>query len=260
MGALMIDANANRSWVIYTLADPRDGGVRYVGVTHKKVEQRLAGHLYNARRKDSQRYHTYNWIRNLLADGVTPLATVIDSGVGGSWGDTETKWIRYYRDHDCRLTNATDGGEGAVGHTVSEEARARIRAARLGKPLSEEHKAKVAKGNTGKKMSPEAIAKTAAFWRGRTHTQETKEKISTSMVGKPGHKPSSDTIAKRVAAIKAKIADPNWVDPRVGRPMSEDHKAKIAAGNLGKKRSIEVRKRMSDAKMARDVAQKESHA
>lgn len=52
----------------------------------------------------------------------------------------------------------------------SDEARARIGAARRGKPLSEEHRAKLAAAKKGKKQSPELIEKRIAPLRGRRRT------------------------------------------------------------------------------------------
>ena len=44
-----------RSWVIYTLSDPRTPkDVRYVGVTHRKPSVRLSAHLHASKKYD---YH-----------------------------------------------------------------------------------------------------------------------------------------------------------------------------------------------------------
>lgn len=101
-----------RTWVIYTLCDPRDGVVRYVGVTHQKPRVRLSGHINLARK--GARYHTAAWIRSLLRDNVRPEMCVIESGTGDNWGDAETKWIAHYRSQGHSLTNLTNGGEGCI--------------------------------------------------------------------------------------------------------------------------------------------------
>src|SRR5687767_9844318 len=44
------------------------------------------------------------------------------------------------------LVNLTDGGDGAVGQIMSQEARDKLRDFNLGKTLSEEHKEKIAAG------------------------------------------------------------------------------------------------------------------
>lgn len=150
-------------------------------MTHQEPKKRLLNHLSRARK--GARYHLFNWIRKLLTEGVEPTLRVIETGSGDGWGEAEAKWITRHRLQGCALTNATDGGEGCPGHTVSDEARAKIRAARLGKPLTEEHKAKVAAGNRGKKMSPESIARGVDKRRGLKHTPEAKAKISASRKG-----------------------------------------------------------------------------
>jgi hypothetical protein len=239
------------SWVIYTLEDPNGGGVRYVGMTHQRVKARLSRHLTLARA--GKRYHLTNWLRTLLSAGVEPLLKVIDSGVGDGWGSTERKWIQWHREQGYHLTNATDGGEGATGHTVSAEARERIATAHRGKPLSAEHRAKVREGNLGKKMSPEAIAKTALFWRGRKHSAETKKKISVAMKGRKGWKPTPETIAKRSVSIRAALSSEEWVDPRKGRARSPETRAKISAAKKGREHTPETRAKISASKRARDL-------
>jgi hypothetical protein len=241
-----------RTWVIYTLSDPRDGAVRYVGVTHQRLRVRLNGHLRLAQK--GALYHTAAWIRALLRDNLLPEATVIETGEGSGWGVAEVRWITHYRTQGCQLTNLTDGGEGCPGHTVSADARARISAARKGKPLSQEHRAKVAAGNRGKRMSPEAIAKTAAFWRGRKHTPETCVKISSARKGRKFPSPTPEVAAKRGAAIRAAFARKRavgWAKPAYKH--TEETRAKISAGRKGCKHTPETIAEISASKRARDA-------
>lgn len=109
------------------------------------------------------------------------------------------------------LVNQTDGGEGNLGLTYSDEVKKKMGAANLGKILSEEHKNKIAAGNRGKtykkrkpcseeyrkmmsealkgknkgkKRSPEAIINISNSQKGKKHSEETKLKISNSTKGK----------------------------------------------------------------------------
>lgn len=214
------------NWEVYTLEDPRGGGVRYVGVTRIGTQKRLAAHLREA---PKGRYHRSNWIKKLLSEGVHPVAKVVQQGSGDGWGAAESYWITWHRDRGCDLTNATDGGEGAWGHTVSPEAREIMRKARLGKPLSESTRAKLSAMRKGRKIAPEAVAKSAEAHRGLKHTPEAKAKIAAARLGKPGWRPSPETIAKRVAATKARMTSDGWVDPRVGKALSPETRAKISA-------------------------------
>jgi hypothetical protein len=100
---------------------------------------------------------------------------------------------------DGPLVNMTDGGEGAVGHSHSEETKHKISIANtgkfrsdetkkklallsmgntnmLGKTLSEETKAKLSLFNTGRKHSDDSKLKMSRASKGRTHTEEAKQK------------------------------------------------------------------------------------
>lgn len=59
---------------IYTLDDPRDGRVRYVGRT-KDLKKRLKGHCNPARYRDTP---VFNWIKDLRELGLKPVMTEID--------------------------------------------------------------------------------------------------------------------------------------------------------------------------------------
>lgn len=243
-----------KTWLIYTLEDPRGGGVRYVGVTHRTLKARLAGHLSLARKSVS--YHSINWIRKLQSEGVTPVILAIESGWGPDWGRVETKWISWYREQGCALTNATTGGDGAPGHTMSLAARAKVRAAQLGRKHTPEHRAKVAAGNRGKKMSPEAIAKTAAASRGRKHTPEAIAKMREARLGKKGWVPDPETLARRAISIKEAL-DRKRASGWSPSPSAET-RAKISASTKGVKRSPETRARMSAATKAVRAREKEA--
>jgi len=208
-----------------------------------------------SRARSGARYHLMSWIRTLLKEGLEPCITVIEEGQGDLWGISEKKWIDHYRRQGCKLTNATSGGEGCPGHTVSAEAREKIRKARTGKPLSAEHRAKVAKGNRGKKMSPLSIAKTVAANKGRKHTEEAKAKIAAARKGKSygkGIKPSQEVIKKRSSARCAAMAlrKEQGIFPV---SISEEHRRKISIANKGRKHTAEAKAKMSSSKRSRDA-------
>jgi hypothetical protein len=217
------------SWVIYTLSDPRDpAAIRYVGVTHRKPGARLACHLHCARTGNNN--HRHNWIRKLLTAGVTPLLVVIDTGTGDGWGAVESWWIQWYRNRGFHLTNATDGGEGALGNRHTAETRAKMSESRMGLKLSVHTIARMAAGRVGVKQAPERVAKRStsvkATWerkkaaglpppsaetrakisaagRGRVCSAATRAKRSASLKGR---KYSPETLAKMSAAAKARWA------------------------------------------------------
>lgn len=76
---------------IYTLTDPRDGSVRYVGMTHRP-EGREKQHLCAASTTPMGA-----WMNDLAAAGVRPSLTIIEE-VNGFYAArrVEQKWIKHY--------------------------------------------------------------------------------------------------------------------------------------------------------------------
>lgn len=103
----------------------------------------------------------------------------------------EMELIDAYRRRGVRITNITDGGEGAPGWVPSEEAKRKIGEANKHTPKArgEQH------GMYGKKHSPESLAKMRAAqaardwgekhpFYGKRHTAESKAKVSAARKGK----------------------------------------------------------------------------
>jgi group I intron endonuclease len=103
----------------------------------------------------------------------------------------ERHWIAERGTKLPRGYNATDGGEGVAGLTLSrprkppppvtDEARQRMRAAQLGVrrgPHSPEHRAKISAALTGRSQSASARDKLRAVNLGRTHSAETRAKMA----------------------------------------------------------------------------------
>lgn len=232
-----------RPWSIYVLEDPRDGRIRYVGVTHQRLATRLNGHLSRARRGFNS--HSANWIRRLLADGLRPAIREVEKGFGEGWGSAESKWMAHYRALGCALTNLTSGGEGCPGHSVSLAAREKIRAARLGSKLSEEAKAKLRAANCGKKMSPDAIRRSVDRRRGRSHSPESISKMSKAKLGKKMPSPRPEVIARMAASARASYQ--RRLAAGLIPEVSSVTRAKISAAIRGKRRSEATKLRMSEA-------------
>ena len=78
---MVLDFEATPDWYVYVLCDPRETDpvkrVRYVGVTKRGLDVRLAGHL-----ADKAKTHKCNWIMSLRALGLTPTIELVDSGFG----------------------------------------------------------------------------------------------------------------------------------------------------------------------------------
>jgi hypothetical protein len=76
---------------IYTLTDPRDGRVRYVGMTHRP-DQRKAQH-----RSARSGTPMGDWLDELTAAGLAPVFAIIATANGcHSARDKEQKWIKHF--------------------------------------------------------------------------------------------------------------------------------------------------------------------
>lgn len=155
---------------IYTLTDPRDGAIRYVGKTDNP-ERRLAMHL-------KERYHSHknHWLQELASEGLKPIMTIIETvSEGQGWEDRERYWIAHFRAIGCPLTNGTDGGDhppDCTGkHLVKSESGRRNIVAALVKrnksPEMREASRRSGKRNKGRKMPPETIEKLRQRMTGR---------------------------------------------------------------------------------------------
>lgn len=223
----------NRQWHIYTLSDPRDGAVRYVGITHRDPRRRLSGHLWEA--VNEKRLPKSEWLVELLAADLRPICETIQSGEGDGW-EQEIRWVKHFRDAGCDLTNANEGGGGPrVGGKWTPEQREKIVTALKGKTRTPAQCAAITARQLGNRPSSKTRERQSAARIGRKFkplTEEHKAKIRASNIGKPHKKPSAEAIAKVSAALKNKP----WSEARRlaeaarGRPgHSEATKAKMRA-------------------------------
>jgi hypothetical protein len=142
---------------IYALVDPRTDEIRYIGFTSQSLDVRLNAHIRRARTKS--RLWVCNWMRQLLAENLTPKIQLLES-VSGNWQERESYWITEGHRLEWPITNLTLGGEGTLGHKHTLESR---------RKMSESQKGKI---------SP---------WRGKHLSDEHKRKLSIAKLGKPGH-------------------------------------------------------------------------
>lgn len=185
--------------VIYTLSDPDTNEVRYVG---KAVDlyTRIRNH-YKPSRLVSKT-HKNNWVNKLLNDGKYFIVLVVEEcGTDELLNEAEIKWIKYYKDLGCDLTNGTNGGDGGK---MSPESIEKMRQSKLGKKLSEEHKLKISEGNKGRVFSEETKEKLREARKNYIVSDETKRKMSESRKGKTswnkGKTPSLETREKQKLA------------------------------------------------------------
>jgi group I intron endonuclease len=105
--------------------------------------------------------------------------------------------------------NLTAGGQGATGAVFSEERRAKISAALLGKPKSEEHRRNSGLARKGIKSSPEAIEKRRQKALGRPCSSEHREKIRATLRGR---KRPPEVVAKMLASRAIRYSEKPWLE------------------------------------------------
>ena len=153
------------------------GGRAYIGITSKTAEARFSAHVYEAGK--GTRGALYNAIRKYGADRASVTTLVAEE----DWGvlcNLERQAIARLNTRSPFGLNMTDGGDGAspgsahhAGFKHTDEAKAKMAAAKRGKPRPEITRLKIAAANIGNKHNL-----------GRTASAETKQKMATSQSGK----------------------------------------------------------------------------
>ena len=106
----------------------------------------------------------------------------------------EVERIAFWREAGVDIANHTNGGDGVSGLKMSDASKAKMSAAKKGRPgvvtmLGRKHsdatKAKMSAAKKGVKKSPEHAARVGLRHEGKTvsHTQETRDKMSLSRTG-----------------------------------------------------------------------------
>lgn len=172
------------------------------------------------RRAWSMNYRNSHW-RNIVAkDGEHKVEILAQWPTEQEAFEHEKFLIWCFRDIGLDITNMTDGGDGCSGLKHTEETRKKISKSSLGKVISVEQRKKMSDAHKGKK--PDC----STYWLGKSMSDETKIKISKSMIGKTGHRKN------------------------LGKPRSEETKLKISLALKGRKTapfSEEARKKMSES-------------
>jgi hypothetical protein len=210
--------------IIYGLVDPHTNQIRYIG---KAVDlyMRIKNHYKPSRLIDKT--HKNNWINKLLSEGEYSKIHIIEKcNNQQELNDAEKKWIKYYRDLGCDLTNGTDGGDGGK---MSPESIEKMRLKKIGKKLSETTKQKMSESKKGHIVSNETREKLREKRKTYIVSEETRKKQSNSHIGKVPH--------------------------NKGKKLTSDHKDKISKALTGRKLSDDTRKKISEAgkkRMLRD--------
>lgn len=107
---------------------------RYIGVTCKTPQERLADHLVAAKYAKT-RNHRVNWYRSLKEP---PHVEVLEYVFPWNREAREKYWIALFRDYGHALVNISEGGNGfAPGHRHPEEVKQKISKVMTGHARSE---------------------------------------------------------------------------------------------------------------------------
>ena len=222
-------------YCVYALLDPETEEIRYIGKTVASLPTRLSQHLYAAR-NNKWRSHVNAWIRSVLNRGLKPIAKPLQFvNCKQLLCKEEIRLIAYYRDRGARLTNLTNGGDGAAGRVLSPSS---IR------KMSDSHKGQPGYW-TGKKRDPETGRKISEANKGRKvwnkgipMSEDQKAKVSASRMGKclgnqnakggPGNRtsPSAET-RKKISLSLTGNRVPDEVRARISQSMRQ-YRAKLA--------------------------------
>ena len=100
-----------KEYKIYKLIDPYTEEIRYIGVTTRKLSERLSQHCCDGKYKTGN--HKVHWIKSILNKNERPIIELIEVCNEENWEDREIYWIGYYDN----LTNTKKGGKGIVHKT-----------------------------------------------------------------------------------------------------------------------------------------------
>ena len=104
---------------IYSLKDPRDYQIKYIGKTID-IDRRKKEHNQIHRNKKSKKN---SWIIHLIKNGMQPIMEVLEECKESDWVERERYWIRYYNELGFNLKNMTLGGESNDGYVFTKEDR-----------------------------------------------------------------------------------------------------------------------------------------
>lgn len=180
---------------VYSLIDPRNLRVRYVGMS-KNPRKRLLMHVRpsNVHKEiHTGNKHKGSWIKQLLDAGMQPIQVITEACE--TLADViaaEKFWIKLFSSLECPLVNKTTGGEGVPGYVpteatknkISENTRAAMRCPIIREKIRESAKGRFG-GMNGKTQSPEARLKMSIAKKGKIpaiaktgHTEACKKRMS----------------------------------------------------------------------------------
>lgn len=139
---------------IYALCDPVTNEIRYVGKSMVELRRRVSQHTSPYWLKKKSRKNT--WLKSLYAAGQRPEVVVLEHReTEQDLNEAERFYVAYFRSIGVRLTNHTDGGEGAPGYTFSAEQKQALSdywTDRPRGPASDDKKIACSRGKGGRRV------------------------------------------------------------------------------------------------------------
>lgn len=225
-------------------ATNRITGKSYIGATSRKLNQRIACHFSDAkkRRKEGSAFHDAIRSYGREAFSFEQIASATD------WPSLlamERVAVEIYATVAPSGYNLSLGGEGALGLVKSAATREKIAAANRGRKHSPETIAKIAAGNRGKSLSAHARAALVSANRGKKFSPERRAAMSAARKGKGppaehmerlrklaiGRECKQETRDKMAAAQRGRPGNRHAIERAAaacrGRKLTDEHKAKI---------------------------------
>ena len=224
----------NSETYIYTLSNPLNGQIKYVGKTDN-IEKRYLSHLSKSKNKK-----TYKdcWIYSLLSENINPLIEIIDVVPKSEWQFWEKYWISQLESWGFNLTNSTEGGDGGM---VTKEVILKLSVKNKGdkNPMYGKSCRDIWVERYGEEKATEMWENKYKKMRGKKISESVKSKISETKKNKNYR--HSDEVRKKIGKLSKKM----W-DNKIDRSLSTEHKNMISDSNKGKKHSEETKKKISE--------------
>jgi hypothetical protein len=259
--------------VIYALRCPVSGGIRYIGKS-SNPQKRLKYHIMQARAGNI--CHCGGWIRILLSNGLKPTLEIVkEVAESECWIKAEKEAIAEHRAKGCRLTNMTDGGEGAACTDPEILARknAAIRVAHARPDVAEKNSAN-AKRNWANAEFRQRHAAAMELVNSDPAVRAKKAAASKRMWSDPKHREKMSDVHKAInqnqefksARIEAAVRGnkvPGVSERRSRSAKEASNRPDVMAKNVAAQKQLwqcpEYRKRQSDARL-RSWANRKSSA
>lgn len=190
---------------IYGLIDPIKNDLRYVGKS-VNPNNRYRKHLQESKNKIT---YKDKWVNKLLQDNLRPELIIIDVVSEENWEFWEKFYISYFKYIGCRLTNLTEGGDNPpnlMGRKRTKDEIERIRESNLGKKRSE----------------------------------QTKNNISLSKVGKPIPHLNNGKERSLLHRNNLSLSLTGRTSPNKGKKFSDEHKEKLSKSSTRKKMIVQM--------------------